>query len=64
MAKVVGRDETAVKRVTCQNCAALVEYTPGEVRNLYSGTDYGGGSDGADGFNCPGCGKEVYTRSW
>lgn len=64
MAKVVGRDEQAVKRITCRKCASIVEYTEGEVRNLYSGTDYGGGPDGADGFACPNCGKDIYTRSW
>lgn len=64
MVKIVGRDESVVKRITCRKCAAILEYTPSEVRNLYSGTDYSGGSDGADGFNCPNCGSEVYTRSW
>jgi DNA-directed RNA polymerase subunit RPC12/RpoP len=64
MAKVVGRDESAVKYITCRQCAARVEYTPGEVRNLYSGTDYGGGPDGADGFNCPACGKQIHVRRW
>lgn len=64
MAEVVGRDVQAVKRITCRACAAVVEYTPGEVRNLRSGRDYSGGSDGADGFDCPGCGKQIITRSW
>lgn len=64
MAKVVGRDESAVKRITCRKCAAIVEHTPSEVRNLWSGTDYGGGSDGADGFNCPNCVNEIHTRRW
>ena len=64
MAKVVGRDESVVKHITCRKCAAIVEYTAGEVRNLWSGTDYGGGSDGADGFNCPSCGKEIHTSRW
>jgi len=64
MAKVVGRDENAVKRVTCRNCASIVEYTQGEVRNLWSGTDYGGGPDGADGFPCPNCGKDVIVKRW
>jgi hypothetical protein len=64
MAKVVGTNPSAVKQITCWNCAAIVEYTKGEVRNLWSGTDYGGGSDGADGFNCPNCGKEIHTRRW
>lgn len=64
MVKIVGRDETVVKRITCRNCASVLEYTPSEVRNLWSGTDYGGGPDGADGFDCPNCGKLVHTRRW
>ncbi len=59
MAKVIGRDERAVKRITCRNCAAIVEYTPSEVRNLWSGTDWG-----ADGFNCPNCNQEIHTDRW
>ena len=64
MAKVVGRDDRAVKRITCRECAAIVEYTPSEVRNLWSGKDYSGGSDGADGFNCPSCNHLIHTRRW
>ena len=62
--KVVGRDQDVVKKITCRNCAAVLEYTPSDVRNLWSGTDYGGGPDGADGFNCPNCGKQVHTHRW
>lgn len=64
MAKVVGRDESAVKRITCRSCAAIVEYTTQEVQNFWSGTDYGGGPDGADGIICPGCGAQIHTRRW
>lgn len=64
MPSVVGRDETIKKRVTCRRCGAINEYLPNEVRTLHSGTDISGGSDGAEGFNCAGCGQEVYTRSW
>jgi hypothetical protein len=64
MAKVIGRDERAVKRITCRNCAAIVEYTPSEVRNLWRGKDYSGCSYGADGFNCPNCNQEIHTNSW
>lgn len=64
MATVVGVDETAKKRVTCHECASVVEYTPGEVRNLWSGTDYGGGADGADGFKCPKCNHNIIIRRW
>jgi len=64
MAKVVGRDEGAVKHITCRECASRLEYTPGEVRTLWSGKDYSGGSDGAKGFDCPNCGKQVITERW
>lgn len=64
MPKIVGHDPSVTKRATCRHCGAINEYTPNEVRNLYSGRDISGGSDGADGFNCAGCGKEIYTRSW
>lgn len=64
MAKVVGRDERATRRVTCRECAAIVEYVPGEVRTLWSGTDYGGGSDGAKGFACPNCSQNIITERW
>lgn len=37
---------------------------PNEVRNLYRGTDIGGGPDGADGFNCPKCNGQIVTKSW
>ena len=64
MAKVVGRDDSAVKRITHRNCAAMLEYTPSEIRVLWSGTDYSGGSDGAKGFTCPQCGEDVIVERW
>lgn len=64
MATVVGEDKGVYKRATCKNCGAVNEYTPQEVRVLYSGTDYGGGSDGAKGFNCARCHQEIKTEVW
>lgn len=64
MAVVVGFDERVKKRATCRKCSAICEYTPGEVRTLWSGTDYGGGPDGAKGFTCPQCGENVITERW
>lgn len=63
MVKVVGRDETAVKRITCRGCASILEYTLSEVKK-YSGTDYGGGSDGCEWVDCPSCGYQVVIHSW
>lgn len=64
MVKVVGKDESAIKRITCRNCATILEYTPSDVRPLWRGTDIGGGADGGDGFSCPSCSKNVVTKSW
>lgn len=64
MAEVIGFDESKKHKITCRSCAAIVVYSLSEVRNLWSGTDYGGGPDGADGFDCPNCGRHIYTRRW
>ena len=63
MAKVVGRDESAVKRITCKNCASILEYTLSEVQE-YSGIDYSGGPDGCEWVVCPNCGNNAIIRSW
>lgn len=57
-------DKSVVKRIVCKGCGATIEYVPNDVRTLWSGTDYGGGPDGAEGFNCPECGKQVITKRW
>lgn len=64
MPVVVGRDESVYKKLTCHHCCSINQYTPNEVRTLREGRDYSGGSDGAEGFNCAGCGKEVIVRAW
>lgn len=64
MPKVVGQDESIYKRITCKHCAAINEYLESEVRTLWNGTDYGGGPDGAKGFNCAKCSNEIITERW
>lgn len=61
MVKVVGRDETVVKRVTCRSCASILEYTKSEVKKFTS-YDYGGGSDINYYIDCPSCEQKAYTR--
>lgn len=63
MVKVAGRDESAVKRVTCRSCASVLEYSLTEVKRV-SGTDYGGGPDGQEWVDCPNCGGRAVIRSW
>lgn len=58
MAKVIGFDETKMKRFTCRDCCAIVEYAPNEAtKKLYED-----GSAATDcgchiyGLKCPNCG--------
>lgn len=64
MVKILGRDESHVKKCTCEHCAALLEYVENDIITLWSGTDYGGGPDGAKGFKCPQCGQNVILERW
>lgn len=64
MPKSLGLDPSALKTITCKSCTHRIEYSLGEIRLLYSGKDYSGGSDGAEGFNCPNCRKQIITRAW
>lgn len=63
MVKVVGHDPAAVKRTTCQNCAAVLEYTGTDVRERH-GKDYSGGASGREWIQCPQCNDEVVINSW
>lgn len=58
MAKVVGRDESAVKRVTCGNCASIIEYTGADTR-IGEGSDYSGDTWYYDYIECPNCTYKV-----
>jgi len=52
--EVVGKDPTVIKRTTCLNCAAIIEYTLSETRakTVY---DYRGDSDTMRVLDCPQC---------
>lgn len=63
MVKIVGRDESAVKRTTCRSCAAILEYTSSEVQSITS-RDYSGVSDTDYYIICPNCGQRAYVRSY
>ena len=64
MPVVVGRDESVYKKLTCRHCGSINQYAPNEVRTLWSGKDYSGGSAVTEGFNCVNCGEEVIVRVW
>jgi 5-methylcytosine-specific restriction endonuclease McrA len=54
VAKVVGVDKSIFKRVTCRQCASVIEYT--NVDTIISlNHDYDGGSDYNRRLICPNC---------
>lgn len=63
MVKVIGKDPKAVKTITCQNCASILEYVDADTKR-YDGMDYSGGSDGQIWIDCPSCNDKVVIESW
>jgi RNase P subunit RPR2 len=63
MVQIVGKDQSVYKRITCRNCATILEYTPNEVQKRVT-KDYGGGTDVTEYIQCPNCAKDVTVRSW
>lgn len=64
MPTVIGFDDSVCKRATCKECGAINEYAPKDILTLWSGTDYGGGPDGAKGFTCGNCKQYIITERW
>lgn len=60
MVEVVGVDNTKVLRVTCGNCASMLQYTRSETRRE-GHTDYTGSTDYYNVLACPKCGHEIKT---
>lgn len=56
-------DPEVVKRISCRNCGARLEYVPADVKRR-DGTDYTGGPDGEEWVDCPKCQKRAIIRSW
>jgi len=52
------------KRVVCEGCGITLAYVPNDVVVLWNGRDIGGGPDGARGFKCPKCNKDVIIDRW
>lgn len=63
MVTIVGKDNSAVKEITCQKCATRLQYTLSEERKDYS-TDYTGSKDTYSYILCPSCGNQVVTKNY
>ena len=62
MVAIVGIDQSAVLRVTCKQCASILEYTKSEVIDIKHGYDYTGGYEIDLGIVCPSCRANVFVR--
>ena len=62
MPKVIGYDNSITKKRTCGHCGAINEYTPSEIKDIKTNYDYLGDYDVYKGFNCAGCGKEIFVK--
>jgi predicted RNA-binding Zn-ribbon protein involved in translation (DUF1610 family) len=62
MVKVVGRDESVVKRITCKSCASILEYTLTEVKSRHLHISQVDPHD-AEWVDCPNCGNKAIIRS-
>lgn len=63
MVRIVGKDLSYAKQITCKSCGCILEYNLGEVKS-HHGRDYSGGPDGCEWVDCPNCRQQVIIRSW
>jgi hypothetical protein len=61
MARIVGKDEKEMRRVTCRACASIVEYTMSETVTRWVG-DYGGDREHIRELQCPGCINKILVK--
>lgn len=61
MARIIGKDEKEMRRVTCRNCASIVEYTMRETVTRWVG-DYSGDREQIRELGCPGCGNKIQVK--
>jgi hypothetical protein len=52
--RVVGKDTTHLKRVTCPECMSIIEYAINETRE-FNRSDYGGSGGVWRELTCPAC---------
>ncbi len=61
MIKIIGKDASQVKQITCRTCASILEYVLADLKQDYS-TDYTGSKDYYTYIDCPCCQKQVVTK--
>ena len=61
MARIIGKDEREMRRVTCRFCASILEYTQSETTTRWVG-DYSGDREQIRELGCPGCGNKIPVK--
>lgn len=56
--KVIGEDTTKIKRTTCSNCSAILEYTLADT-TIQTERDYTGCADTYRRLKCPRCNNKI-----
>lgn len=60
MARIVGKDEKEMRRVTCRACASIVEYTMSETTTRW--VNDGGDREQIRELGCPGCSNKILVK--
>jgi ribosomal protein S27AE len=61
-ATVIGIDDKAKKRRTCDNCASIIQYTMADTTSQIE-RDYTGDGEMVHRLRCPNCGKSIVVSS-
>ena len=61
MVQIIGEDNSLKKRVTCGNCASILEYTNSELQEK-TFSDYTGSRDTVKILVCPKCSNDIHVR--
>jgi hypothetical protein len=59
---VIGFDETKRFRISCKQCAAIIEYVPSETFEKDYGHDYLGDYSTGRFLKCPNCSHDIFVR--
>lgn len=61
MARIIGKDEREMRRVTCRFCASIVEYTMSETTTRWV-SDYSGDQEQIRELGCPACSNKIPVK--
>ena len=63
MATIIGKAPSAMRQVTCRECASIIEYTLSETTTRLV-SDYSGDREMIRELKCPGCGVAIQVKMY